>query len=219
MAQASLTAPSKANQRVPLRWYIGVAVAVLLFLLLKWFDNSTELTPNHDGVLGTCFVVAGLTGLLCAGLAIRTSKGMTAVRRIELALAVGVVVSLVLCLVSGYVADIVEGVIDFPPGHTTSYPSLLLISRAYRTGGRNPSWDIQTTPLGSDLDITAQDYDFMLAHRRPGDEGRNPDEISSQGYFCARVTLERSGDALRVMHAGTHTLPEGTVIICPSSRR
>ena len=50
-------APSNANLPSPLRAYIGVAVVLVLFLLLSWFDNSTELVPTHDDVLGK----------LCAG--------------------------------------------------------------------------------------------------------------------------------------------------------
>jgi hypothetical protein len=73
-------------------------------------------------------------------------------------------------------------------------------------------------PIWSNLEITRADYEFMLANRRPGDKGKNPDEISSKGYFCARVTLEQAGDALRVLHAGNRTLPQGTVMVCPQGR-
>lgn len=58
----------------------------------------------------------------------------------------------------------------------------------------------------------------MLAHRSPEDHGRNPDEISSHGFFCARVTLQQSGDALRVLNAGSQKLPAGTVVVCPRHR-
>ena len=212
-------APSSANPPTPLGVYICVAAVLVLCLLLRWFDDSTELVPNHDGVLGACYIVAGLAGLLCAGLMIRESKGSIA-GRVRLALVGGLLATIAVGMVSVYGSEIVEGLIDFPPGRTTSYHTLLLVSRAYRTHDRfGQSWYIQTTPLWSNLHIAKQDYHFMLAHRRPGDGGLNPDEISSQSYFCAHATIERFGDALRVMHAGTHTLPEGTVITCPSSSR
>jgi hypothetical protein len=109
----------------------------------------------------------------------------------------------------------IDGALDFPPEHTRSFPALLKISRAYQTHGKGRSWNIQTTPIWTNLDITETDYDFIASHRRPGDAGRDPDEISSRGYFCAKVTLQRAGEAMRIMHAGTRKLPTGTVVVCP----
>jgi hypothetical protein len=70
-------------------------------------------------------------------------------------------------------------------------------------------------PLWSNLSISELDYDYMRGHRAPWDKGTNPDEISSRGYFCAKVTLQRSGNAVRVLHAGNGVLPAGTVRECP----
>jgi len=39
--------------------------------------------------------------------------------------------------------------------------------------------------------------------------------VPRKGYFCARVMIEQAGDSLRIMHAGSGTLPEGSVILCP----
>jgi hypothetical protein len=58
----------------------------------------------------------------------------------------------------------------------------------------------------------------MRTHRRAGDNKGDPDKISSNGYFCAHVTIQQSGNALRVLHAGSHNLPKGSVVICPSKR-
>lgn len=216
-ATSAAAAPSTATNLTPVAWImIG---AVMLVLVLHWLDDTTELTPSHDGVLNACFWTSGLIALLCIGLFIRKASGINIARRVVLALVLGFMALIVAFTVSDFAAAAVEGWIDFPRGRTTTVEGLLSIQRAYRTHGRYPSWNIQTTPFWSDLYIAEQDYDFMLAHRRPGDVGRNPDEISSRSYFCARVTLERSGDALRVMHAGTHQLPTGTVVVCPSSPR
>ncbi len=117
-------------------------------------------------------------------------------------------------LLSSRVAELVENYIDFPAGSTETYPSFLLINRAYRTQGKGQSWNIQTTPISSNLDITESDYTFMLHHRRPGDDGHNPNEISSKSYFCAKVTMQQSGSALRVLNAGSRKLPGGTVVVC-----
>ena len=200
-------------------WFIGLLALVLLGAALGWLDNTTELTPDHEGVLRGCLVLAGLGGLISAFVPALCGKKGAVGSRVVRALALALAGFIGVFLVSIRVADIVEGSIDFPPGRTTSHRALLLISRAYQTHGKGRSWNIQTMPLWSDLEITEDDYDFMLAHRRPGDDPRNPDEISSHGYFCALVTIEQSGDAMRVMHAGSHRLPRGTVILCPSSAR
>jgi hypothetical protein len=142
---------------------------------------------------------------------------MTVWQRARLAVVLGLMGFLSVTLTSTRIAEIVEQLIDFPPSQTRTYSTLLLISRAYQTHGKGRSWNIQTTPIWSTLQITEDDYRFMLAHRRVEDNSGNPDEISSNGYFCAQVTVEQSGNALRVLHAGSHELPKGTVVICPAS--
>lgn len=216
-ATSAAAAPSRAKIATPVVW--GMIGGIWLVLVLHWLDDTTELTPSHDGVLNACLLASGLIALLCIGVVLRKWNGINVARRVVLALSLGLVAFIVMFTASDFAADATEGWIDFPRGRTTTVQGLLFIERAYRTHGRTWSYTIQTTPFWSNLDISEQDYDFMLAHRRPGDLGRSPDEISSRGYFCARVTLERSGDALRVMHAGTHQLPAGTVVVCPSAPR
>jgi hypothetical protein len=216
MDQASKVEQSKIEKGL-WGWFVGFGVLLLLSVAVGWFDNTTELRPSHDGALNACFALAGLSGLICGVATIRMSKRLIVWRRIAHAIAFAILGFILVFLVSVHAVGIIDGLIDFPPGKTKSYTALLLISRAYQTHGKSRSWNIQTTPIWSNLDITEDDYEFMLAHRRPGDPSRNPDEISSKGYFCAQVTIQQSGNALRVMHAGSRKLPKGTVIICPSS--
>jgi hypothetical protein len=68
-------------------------------------------------------------------------------------------------------------------------------------------------------EITRDDFVFMRNNRRPGDDGHNPDEISSRGYFCSKLTIEQSDKALRILHASSQKLPGGTVILCPVATR
>lgn len=200
-------------------WLIGLVVLVVLSLVLGWFDNTTELRPTHDNVLLACFATAGLSGLACAAVAIRKSKNLLVWRRTGLAFSFAMLGFISVFLLTDRAASIIEGLKDFPPDKTSTSSALLLISRAYQTHGKGRSWNIQTTPIWSNLEITEDDYEFMLAHRRVGDNSRDPDEISSKGYFCVHVTIQSSGDALRVLHAGSHKLPKGSVVICsPSSR-
>jgi hypothetical protein len=214
MAQPSETV-KQLRDKLVLVWFLGLLVLVLLSPVLGWFDNATELTPSHNGILTGCFVLAGLGGLLSALVPILAWDRGSVRSHLVASFAFGVMGLIAVFLVSSRAADVVEGLIDFPPARTTSRPALLLISRAYHTHGKGRSWNIQTMPIWSDLNITEDDYDFMLAHRRVTDKARNSDEISSRGYFCAQVTIEQSGDALRVMHAGSHKLPRNTVVLCP----
>ncbi|HWE45119.1 MAG TPA: hypothetical protein VG407_03745 [Caulobacteraceae bacterium] len=206
---------------------VGKAIALLLGLLAlamvghfagSTLDTTTELTPNHDEYINYYFVAAGAGGLVAAALAVRFSKDWSLWRRAVIVLGSLLIGALAVVQVLSPVADLVEGMIDFPAGKTRTFPALLVLSRAYHNhrGARIPEgWRVQTTPVWSDLEITKADYNFMLAHQRTGDRSRNPDEISSDGYFCGRVTLQQAGDAVRVLHAGYRALPPGTVIRCP----
>jgi len=191
----------------------GLVALVLLSALLGRFDDATELAPTHNDVDLGIFYIAGISGLVCGVVSVYLSRGMVIWRRIGIALSV-----VFLGLLAGFTityqsADMIEQIRDFPAAKTKTYPALLLISRAYATHGKGDSWNIQTMPLWSNLEITQSDYNFMLARR--ADDSRNPDEISSRGYFCARVTMQSAGDALRILHAGNRKLPKGTVVICP----
>ena len=120
---------------------------------------------------------------------------------------------------TGHLASIVEGWVDFPKGKSHTHQALFLISRAYQTHGKGSSQYIQTMPIWSNLEIAREDFTFMRSHRSPDDDGNNPDEISSRGYFCAKVTIEQSDNALRILHSGSQKLPQGTVILCPVPTR
>ena len=113
------------------------------------------------------------------------------------------------------IMNIIEGTIDFPAAKMRTFQGALLISRAYEMHGKGKSWHIQTKPIWTDINISQQDFRFMQSHRRQDDLSGKSDEIRSDGYFCANVTLQSAGDALRVVHAGRSTLPKGSIGVCP----
>jgi hypothetical protein len=184
-------------------------------MAIGWFDDTTQLTPTHQNVDQVCLAIAGLCGLLALGAAIYLTRKLSVVQRIVLPLVIMFEAAIGTGLVAIHAASIVEGRLDFPAGRTTTRPVLLMISRAYQTHGKGRSQYIQTMPVWTNLEIAPGDFSFMQNNRRPGDDGRNRDEISSRGYFCATVDLEQSGQALRILHAGSRKLPQGTVIVCP----
>lgn len=178
------------------------------------FNDATQLTPRDDGLLVPGLVATVVIAALSLAIFWSQSRGPLYMRLIVTLILAPLTSLLGVFLLSGNVAALVQQRRDFPAAQTRTFDGLLLIQRAYRTDGKGRSWNIQTTPFWSNLDISEHDYAFMLAHRAPTDAGRNTREISSKGYFCARVTLQQAGQALRVLHAGNRKLPEGTVGIC-----
>ena len=197
-------------------WLGGPLALVALDMVLRSSDTRTEITPSHHDVLNVCSALGGLGALGLASVAIFSRQSMRVWQRVFLAMSLALVGFLSVFMLSSRIATLAENHLDFPATRTRTFTGHLLISRAYRIQGKGQSCNIQTMPIWSNLNITPGDYQFMLDHRLPRDLGRNPDEISSRGYFCARVTMQQSGSALRVLNAGDHALPSGTVVICPA---
>jgi hypothetical protein len=196
--------------------FLGSLSLIPLSMILGLFDTSTELLPRHDRIDQVCLAIAGLCGLFACGAGIYLTRKLTIIQRIMLPLGIMFEVAIGIFLVSSHLSSIVEGWRDFPADKSHTRQALLLISRAYQTHGKGGSQYIQTIPIWSDLEISREDFAFMRNHRRPDDGGKNPDNISSRGYFCATVTIEQSDKALRILHSGSQKLPQGTVILCPA---
>ena len=178
------------------------------------FDRSTELTPAHDDSLDFGFYAACLMVIVSAIFILTQSRG-TLYQKVVMSFVVTPIFAFMgVFLLTAEVAALVETAQDFPAGKTRTFEGLLLVKRAYQTHGKGRSWNIQTMPIWSNIDVTQADYNFMLAHRSPDDHGTNQDEITSNGYFCAKVMLQRSGEALRVLNAGRYKLPPGSIVRC-----
>lgn len=198
-------------------WLACPLCLLLVYGILGRFDTYTEITPSHDNVLNACFWLGGVGALGLMSVAVFGRQTLKVWQRIYLAIALAMLGFLAVFLLSSRIATLAENHLDFPAANTRGFSGFLLINRAYRTHGKGQSWNIQTMPIWSNLDITSSDYGFMLKHRRPGDPGRDADEISSRGFFCAHVLMQQSGNAVRVLNAGSRKLPSGTVVICPAS--
>ena len=195
-------------------FYITIGGGFLAYYLLGRLERFTELTPRHPTAEDVCLTLGGLLGLLVAAFLFWATRRSTLSIRLRTALPLGFLVALVSFAFMHRINNIVEGHLDFPAATTKTFVSRVRIYRAYRTHGKSPSWKIETAPFWVDLDIKPSDYDFMLAHRNPDDTGTDPDHISSRGYFCAKATFQQSGQALRILNAGSQDLPAGTVVIC-----
>ena len=196
-------------------WWFGSLVG-LCFLgwVIGWFDHSTELTPDHSDALNIGLIIACVAALVSVFVIFFQSRGPVLSRLILSFIAAPLLAAIGVFMVAGEAIEIVEVSRDFPSNRSRTFDGILLVSRAYQTHGKGRSWNIQTMPIWSNLDITEDDYDLLLKHRRPDDQRADDDEIASNGYFCAKVKLQSAGSAIRVLNAGTHTLPTGTVGIC-----
>jgi len=198
-------------------WLIVFSCFLTLSFILHWYDNFTILTPKNIDIETGYFVFAGTVGIVNAVIGWRLAKkrllrvGTPPVVAALALFFVGLIFSFLAVLASG---DFVQGMIYFPHSKTKSYQSVLKISRAYIMDGKNKSWIIQTMPDWTNIDISQEDYNYMLAHRRSDDKVNDTTDISSNGYFCANVTLEQAGSAIRVMHSGYEKLPKGSVTLC-----
>jgi len=212
--------PAKAQKigKLGIWWLAGCGILFVLCFILGWIDNSTELTPDHSDVIGWDFVFGGLAAVVAAFVLWRATVMWPVGNRVGFTLACSFLSFLAVSMSLLPAGEIIEGWIDFPASKTVTYENVLVqISRAYQTHGKGRSWNIQTSPIWSNIDISQYDYDQMLHHRSPNDVGNDPDEITSRGYFCAQVTMQKAGEAIRIMHAGRSALPRGSIVVCPSN--
>jgi hypothetical protein len=196
-------------------WLTVLALAMISVWPLGRLDTATELTPDHSDILEYCFWIAGLVALVSMAVGFFQSKGALPSRILLSLLCFGLLGGLATVLLLSTVANIIENSRDFPPGRTRTFGALLPIERAYRMDSRTgSSWIIQPAPIWSNIDIAHADYSFMLARSGTANTRKEPSNVPSRSYFCAKVTMQQSGDALRVLHAGKQTLPSGSVGVC-----
>lgn len=196
-------------------WGAVLALVYLLVWPLSRLDNATVLTPDHTAMLGLCFLLAGLVALVSAFVCFFQSTGAMAARAAMSVMVFGIGGGVGVLLFLTALANIAENRRLFPAEATHTYWALLPIERAYRTSSRfNRSWIIQPAPYWTNIDITHADYRRMLTGPAAGSRNAEPKSVSSRSHFCAKVQMQQSGGALRVLHAGRGTLPAGTVGVC-----
>lgn len=215
-----MTVPTPQPTNVK-RMYYGWGVLALIGIIdaiLGSVNTSTILISPDQGQDDPWIAVAGIGGLAALAGFWWATEGMSVGRRIGASIAFGFTGFIVSMLLIFFGGDVIAGYRDFPSGQTIRYPGVLHLSRAYYSHGKSPHGAVQTMPLWANFDVSDADYDFLRAHRSPEEVNHDPkgDEIPSKGRFCIRVELEQAGgSALRVLHAGTRDLPDGSVIACP----
>ena len=211
---------TERSERKVQRFYFAAAAGVILVIIAQFvgwlFNDKTELMPDHSAALTTCFVLGALAALACIIFITLAYPKPSFFVRLAISVPFALIAFLAVSMVTNEVATGIDNRLDFPTAKTRTYEGYIWIWRAYQTHGKGRSWNIQTTPIWSNMNITEDDYQFMLTHRRPGDQIKDQDEIASKGYVCAKVTMQQAGRAVRVLHAGDRKLPSGTVVLCPA---
>lgn len=195
--------------------WLGVVFACfLLSCLLGWFDTSTTLAPDHSRASQFAFIVACTFTVMSAIFLFRQSSGGWLSRAVLCLFVAPLMTFLGMFMLITEALTLIANGENFPSAKSHRSIAVVQIDRAYRTMGKTRTWNIQATPVWSDIEITRADYDYMLTHRRPGDQTSDDTAIASDGYFCAKVEIEQAGGALRILHAGWWPLPDRSIGLC-----
>jgi hypothetical protein len=195
-------------------WLGMLSLAMVSTWPLGHFDDATELTPDHSDILEYCFWLAGAVAVASVPFSFLRSNGKLLSRLVLSIFGFGLIGFIATLSVASTVANIVENQLDFPSGKTQTSWTLLPIERAYRMESRTgSSWIIQPAPIWSNIDIAHSDYRLII-DRSNFSRDPEPSSLPSRSYFCAKVMMQRSGNALRVLHAGKQALPPGSLGVC-----
>jgi hypothetical protein len=212
----SVIARPPGHLKFGMAWLCGMLGMFFLGGLMTLFDKTTQIAPAQDGIQNACTLAAGAVALLSAIIGFRQLPDRTTGKRVMWAAVVAMVGFGSSALLFGEIASFVEDWMDFPPGTTRTAEATMPIIYAYHHHSRHANiWNIE---VGDALfGIAPGDANFMLNHRLPGDTSGTLGQIWSGGYFCARLTIQRAGNAERVLQTGSNGLSPGSVVLCPKA--
>lgn len=200
--------------------YWGVGLLIITVPIMEHFHITTELNATAEKNAVAMLQIAAVCVLLAALAGIYITRKLKLYPRIMLPLVLAVEVAVISALVSNDALVLIHGLRDFPAGKTHTQNTLLKIARVYhkmsRSGGQSRGKYIQLMPAWTwdDLKISDEDYKFAVDNSESGETGYY--EVTSDGRFCARLTIEQSDKSIRILHSSSDRLPKGTVILCPT---
>jgi hypothetical protein len=216
VGQSDIAGPPRRLQ-FGMAWLCGLLGMLFLGGLMSLFDHATQIAPAQDGIQDACMAAAGAVALLSAATGFWQLSGHIIAQRVIWAAIVAMLGFFGSSAFLFYeIASFVEGWMDFPPGTTRTAEETTPITYAYQHHGRHANiWNVEVRDAF--LRIAPGDADFMLNRRRPGDTSGAWARSGAGGYFCAKVTIQRAGNAKRVLHTGGNGLPPGSVMLCPKA--
>ena len=192
-------------------WNYGLFCLLFVYIATCPFTNSPDVMLHRHFDAVVCFELACVVALASIWIGFWNSNGPLRRRPLVIISYFGGFGLVSTFLAALNLSAIIEPRIDFPPGHTQTFPARLPIRRVHqsRSGGV-----IETAPIGAkvNLAISDSDFEFMMTHLPP--PGPDPNTVSGDGYFCADVTMQKSGSALRIPGVAHQALSPGSISIC-----
>ncbi len=179
--------------------------------------KDTELLPQHDTGLWMPLAAGAVIGLASLFVLWPQTRGSAIYR--------GAIAGLFSCWAMICMAKLGTAMIDgydlshdFPAGQVQTYGFDWPIDRAYarnESSGRGsvtryyvhltPAWD-------KDWHISRRDFVDLQAQA-----GTKADQVDSHGKFCAHVTLQKAGNAVRIVGVtNVRGLPGNSIGLCPA---
>jgi hypothetical protein len=202
--------PAVPTPRVRRAQHFATALIVVIagfVVVMNLLNTPTEVTPDHSGaVMESAGVVALLAALATFGLTIRIKLRSGSPNWLS-SLALAVPAGLFCGIATMFALDNAFQLIDFPKGETVQSVAYLPIERAYRTGSGHNDYNVQLVGPFANLDVSKQDYETAFN----GADNAYPEN------YCLRATIQRAGEAMRIMQSSSRPFPRGSVVKCPAA--
>ena len=194
-------------------WALALALPMVLSpAVLEPMVSATRLTPSHD--VAHALWIAGAAGAVCGLVTLwKTNAGHPAVVVLQVALAFAMAMG-VTWMPAWAWCDFDGMRRDFPPARTRTWTQDVPVVRVIARHDKSSGHDVEIQPWHARIAIPEADFHFMQLHRRADDLTAPPDEVKSEGWFCARLTFQQSGPNVRVLNHGPYALRAGTVRVC-----
>ena len=163
--------------------------------------DSVRLTPDPFDPVTLAVIAAVIAGAVSLVVGFLNTRGRI-VPRLAMAVLLAAIAGVGMLSLIITEAPIIATHMAFAPARTHSFVAHLPVRRVYLQPQAGP-WMIVTKTQWPPLAISDGDHAFILAH--PG------------GWICARVNLQQAGDAVRIPHMRTYSLPDGSVELCPTA--
>ncbi len=203
-------------------WWTGaLSLLWLIATFMPLFGNDTELMPRHFGLMALAMLAALALGVNSA-VVLWTQTRIELFYRLIFVVLFSLFATTDTFKVSTHLINAYGLSHDFPAAQIETSTFYWPIDRAYTKDvktGRNSSIEyfVRLTPAwDTDWEIAKSDFDYMKANNKPENASRYGDRIESHGWFCAKVTLQKAGNAVKVVGVTDgRGLAEGSLMLCP----
>lgn len=202
--------PTAPTPRVRRRQHFVAALIITIIafvVVMSLLNTPTEVTPDHSGaVMESAGAVALLAAIAAFGLLVRIKVRAGSSNWLS-SLALAIPAGLGCGLATMFAVGQTFQLLDFPKGETVQSVAYLPIERAYRTGSSYNDYNVQLIGPFANLDVSKADYETAFN----GVENVYPEN------YCLRATIQRAGEAMRIMQSSSRPFHTGSVVKCPAA--